>query len=353
MQQPKISIIVPVYKVPENYLRQCIESCIGQTFRDIEIILVDDGSPDNCGAICDEYAAKDSRIKVIHKDNGGLVAARNSGFDAAMGEWHMYIDGDDWVETETCEKALESVSKYKNVDVLFWNILQDLHGTKIKGKWEWSCEDDEHLYSGDECHELARHTMIYKSGLTTAYAKLINTKWAKANGICHDCRLRQGEEGVEFTLRMFYYARKALFVRQYWNIYRYTEGSISKQVNEKNTEYITDCFRVMEEDIEKFENRDAVRQMFYQRVVYALIAIAMSTYFHPSNTDSLVMKIRKYTKVINDTPLYRESIRKTPLKHMDKLRIITLYCIKMRFYIALHFISMAKQYMLKKGKFNY
>ena len=69
--QPLISIIVPIYKVPEEYLRQCIQSCINQTLQNIEILLVDDGSPDNCGAICDEYAAKDERIKVIHKKNGG------------------------------------------------------------------------------------------------------------------------------------------------------------------------------------------------------------------------------------------------------------------------------------------
>ena len=78
MNKPKVSIIVPVYKVPEIFLRQCIESCVNQTLKDIEIILVDDGSPDNCGKICDEYATKDNRIKVIHKINGGLAAARNT-----------------------------------------------------------------------------------------------------------------------------------------------------------------------------------------------------------------------------------------------------------------------------------
>lgn len=344
---------MPVYKVPEQYLQQCIESCTGQTLREIEIILVDDGSPDNCGMICDEYAAKDCRIKVIHKQNGGLAAARNSGFEAATGEWHMYLDGDDWMEPQACERLMEITGRYKGLNLVFWNIQQDLNGKKIKGKWEWSCRDKERLYEGEDCHELARHTMIYKSGLTTAYAKLIHTEWAKTHGICHDKRLRQGEEGVEFSLRLFYNARKALFVKEYWNIYRFTEGSISKQVNEKNTQYITDCFHVMEEDIETFENRDAVRRMLYQRVVYALIAIAMSTYFHPSNKDSLRTKVRKFSKIINDTPLYKESISKTPLDYMDKLRVITLYCMKCRMYFLLHFISLAKQYMLKRGKFNY
>ena len=82
----KLSIIVPVYKV-EPYLRRCVDSILAQTFRDFEVILVDDGSPDNCGAICDEYAAKDARVKVLHKANGGLSDARNAGLDIAQGEY--------------------------------------------------------------------------------------------------------------------------------------------------------------------------------------------------------------------------------------------------------------------------
>ena len=85
MNTPMVSIIVPVYKVPEQYLRQCVESCINQTMREIEIILVDDGSPDDCGKICDEYAERDARVGVIRKENGGRVSARNSGFEAIQG----------------------------------------------------------------------------------------------------------------------------------------------------------------------------------------------------------------------------------------------------------------------------
>ena len=92
----RVSVIVPVYKV-EPYLRECVESVMAQTLTDIEIILVDDGSPDNCGAICDEYAAKDTRITVIHKENGGLSDARNVGLDIATGEYIGFVDSDDWI----------------------------------------------------------------------------------------------------------------------------------------------------------------------------------------------------------------------------------------------------------------
>ena len=103
----KVSIIVPVYKV-ENYLSNCIESLIGQTLKDIEIILVDDGSPDNSGKICDQYAEKDNRITVVHKTNGGVSAARNDGLKKANGDWVIFCDSDDWMDLLACEILYEA-----------------------------------------------------------------------------------------------------------------------------------------------------------------------------------------------------------------------------------------------------
>lgn len=99
---PKISIIVPVYKV-EQYIHKCIDSILKQTFKDFELILVDDGSPDSCGEICDGYAIQDSRIKVIHKENGGLSSARNAGLDIARGDYIGFVDSDDWIEIDMYE----------------------------------------------------------------------------------------------------------------------------------------------------------------------------------------------------------------------------------------------------------
>lgn len=102
---PAISIIVPVYKV-EPYIRCCIDSILSQTYSDFELILVDDSSPDKCGAICDEYAEKDSRIRVIHQKNGGLSAARNAGLDAATGKYIYFLDGDDTIKPNLLQTAL-------------------------------------------------------------------------------------------------------------------------------------------------------------------------------------------------------------------------------------------------------
>ena len=105
---PLISVIVPVYKV-ESYLRRCVDSILTQTFTDFELILVDDGSPDNCGAICDEYAAQDSRIHVIHQENGGAAKARNIGLDLAQGQYIMFVDADDYLEADTCQKMMDAM----------------------------------------------------------------------------------------------------------------------------------------------------------------------------------------------------------------------------------------------------
>lgn len=101
-----ISVIVPVYKV-EKYLHKCVDSIINQTYKNLEIILVDDGSPDNCPQICDEYAKKDSRVKVVHKQNGGVSSARNVGLENATGEFIAFVDSDDWLELTMYEKLMQ------------------------------------------------------------------------------------------------------------------------------------------------------------------------------------------------------------------------------------------------------
>lgn len=103
-----ISVIVPIYNV-EKYLQKCVDSIINQTYKNLEIILVDDGSPDNCPKMCDDYAEKDSRIKVVHKENGGLSDARNVGMEVATGEYVSFIDSDDYISLDFYETLLETI----------------------------------------------------------------------------------------------------------------------------------------------------------------------------------------------------------------------------------------------------
>ena len=129
---PKISVIVPVYKV-EKYLNRCVDSILSQTFTDFELILVDDGSPDKCGEICEEYANKDSRIHVIHQKNGGLSAARNTGIDWANAnsnsKWITFIDSDDWVHHEYLKQLLETANA-RNVDICVCNYTSCPEGSE-------------------------------------------------------------------------------------------------------------------------------------------------------------------------------------------------------------------------------
>jgi len=105
MNLPVFSLIIPIYKV-EKYLDKCVQSIINQTYSNIEVILVDDGSPDNCPWMCEEYEKKDTRIKVIHKKNGGLSDARNKGMSLATGKYIIFVDADDYIALDTCEKLL-------------------------------------------------------------------------------------------------------------------------------------------------------------------------------------------------------------------------------------------------------
>lgn len=113
---PLISVIVPIYNV-EAYLPRCLDSIIGQTYKNLEILLIDDGSPDSCPQICDQYAQKDARIKVIHQENKGLPGARNKGMDLMKGDFFIFVDADDWVSTDFCEKLYQQ-QRQTNADMV-------------------------------------------------------------------------------------------------------------------------------------------------------------------------------------------------------------------------------------------
>ena len=156
-----ISIIIPIYNV-EKYIHRCVDSVINQTYQKLEIILVDDGSPDDCGKICDEYATKDNRIRVIHKENGGLSDARNHGIDSATGEWFFFLDSDDWIYPQTIEKLYDAAIK-NDVSISICNYSRtegELPSVDISEKAElWTPKDlylKHHVTSTIACAKLYR-----------------------------------------------------------------------------------------------------------------------------------------------------------------------------------------------------
>lgn len=122
---PKVSIIVPVYKA-EQYLHRCIDSILAQTFTDWELLLVDDGSPDRSGEICDEYAKKDKRIRVFHKENGGVSSARNLGLEKVQGEYVTFVDADDWIDADALNVCMTEIET-NDLDVLQFSFTRDEH----------------------------------------------------------------------------------------------------------------------------------------------------------------------------------------------------------------------------------
>ena len=128
---PRFSIIIPVYNVGE-YITQCLNSICAQTYPNFEAIVIDDGSLDNSPAICDEFAKKDVRIKVFHKENGGVSTALNLGLECAKGDWLYFVDGDDWIENNLLEKVNEGLTNHPNVDILGFGYVQESSSGYIK-----------------------------------------------------------------------------------------------------------------------------------------------------------------------------------------------------------------------------
>lgn len=225
---PIISIIVPVYKV-EKYLDRCVESLVRQTFNDIEIILVDDGSPDNSGKMCDEWAKRDERIRVIHKKNGGLSEARNYGIEAARGDYVAFIDSDDWIDDDMME--------------ILYHALMENHADIAECSWrciysdriEEETENTGIVITGDNVFAL-HGEMQWKYFKPIACNKLYDRR-----KIFHDVRYPVGKlhEDEYTTHRAFYNADKLVYVDvSKYNYDRTREESITASFKEKNLDVI-------------------------------------------------------------------------------------------------------------------
>ena len=206
---PKVSVIIPVYNV-EAYLKQCLDSVINQTLKDIEIILVDDESPDNCPKICDDYAKKDKRIKVIHQKNKGLSGARNTGMEFATGEYIAFIDSDDWIE-KTMLRTLFSTAEKHNSDVAVCNVNLCYPSGKVENKKYWRYEKISQLYTEDIYSEFLISpcwscNKIYKKNILDK----LNLKFIE--NILY--------EDVPFFTELFLNIQKISFVPEYFYNYR-------------------------------------------------------------------------------------------------------------------------------------
>jgi len=224
------SIIVPVYKV-EKYLHQCVDSLLVQDFDDYEIILVDDGSPDSCPQICDEYAARNERVRVLHKPNGGLSDARNAGLKVASGDYVLFLDGDDfWIGNDSLQKLAYIIQKNPECNFIGFNCSYYYPSADSYSKW--IKYDDALSYPTD------RNTAICSlvaSGVIpmSACLKIIDRQWITG----HHIKFEKGllSEDIPWFINLLDACDKCMFVNSYIYAYRQeVSGSISASIGEKN-----------------------------------------------------------------------------------------------------------------------
>jgi glycosyltransferase involved in cell wall biosynthesis len=250
MQAPLISIIVPVYKV-EPYLRRCLDSIINQTYTNLEIILVDDGSPDNCPHICDEYAAKDNRIVVIHKANGGLSDARNAGLEICKGDFISFIDSDDWVEPNYIDTLCKLLME-NDADI---SIVSFEKTTSPNNPCKHTQENDKKI------EVLNPRDTVTK--LFTSDRIIFVTTWGKLykKHLFSNIRFPKGKlnEDEYVTYKLLYYSTRTVFQNiQLYNYFQHS-GSIMANISK-------DSLRIFDAHLERHSFFKEKKDLALQRL---------------------------------------------------------------------------------------
>lgn len=228
-----ISIIVPIYKV-EKYLPQCIESIVNQTYSNLEIILVNDGSPDRCGEICDKYAENDNRIKVVHKPNGGLVSARKAGVQIASGEYIAFVDGDDWID-KTLYQEMNHCLNSDDIDIVCAGFIQVNGDERVK----YSNHFSSGTYDRSDIKNIILPELLcikasYESGIVSAvWNKLFKTELIKDCIFSIDEKVTLGEDAI-CSYSCIINANKIIICNEvYGYYYRYNIEAMTKAYDKK------------------------------------------------------------------------------------------------------------------------
>jgi len=251
MTRPIISVIIPVYNVA-HYLKQCIESIISQE-GNIEVILIDDGSPDESPSICDEYAQKDNRIHVIHKQNGGVSSARNAGLDAAQGEWIWFVDGDDYIAENVLKRIYQEIQKHPHADLIQMGMNYLYDNNRLvpqKIKLVDNLEKNKFLLQHITYHN---HRLLFKREII------------EKNRLCFTQGLRVAED-QEFQLKYMMLCKTPIQIPISAYIYRQREGSATHDASTSNR-IVNDTFMVLE-NLNRFieEKQISVEEWLHNRI---------------------------------------------------------------------------------------
>ena len=275
-----ISIIVPVYNT-ENYLEKCLYSLVNQTYKNIEIIIIDDGSPDNSMNIIQKFVLADNRVKVISQKNQGLSGARNTGMNNANGDYIMFIDSDDWIEIDTCEKAINASEKY-NADVVFWSYIKEFFDSQ---KDNYLFDKTEIIWSEKNINQLSRR-MVGLVGDELANPQSIDnlvTAWCKLykKSVIGDVRFTDtkiiGTEDALFNIEVFLEINSAVYIPDLLSHYRKdNESSLTHNYKKK----LVSRWREMYSRIKFLLDRNDMSREYYDalknRICFGLIGLGIN-----------------------------------------------------------------------------
>lgn len=312
---PKVSVIIPIYKV-EKYLSRCIDSVLKQTLSDIEIILVDDGSPDSCPQICDNYLKLDERVKVIHKENGGLSSARNTGMDRAIGEYVFFVDSDDWIDDITLEELVNIAEKTRVDFVRFrpmyagWPEKED--GTLCDFGTEKGMHEGRYVREDivrDIYPRLFATPELTLGVIVAAWRSLYRRKFLEENYLRFDEKVRYSEDTI-FSAKVvrvtnsFFYLDGAKYYHYFYNPQSITKSF--KKDRWESYKRLVDCFEKEFEDIKEY---DFSEQLGLQKLYCVVSALSQRNliidkkereeYCRTICNDNVTQRACRYLKKVN------------------------------------------------------
>ena len=255
---PTLSVIVPIYNV-EKYLKKCIDSVLSQDFSDLEVILVNDGSTDDSGVICDDFATMDHRVRVIHRINGGLSEARNTGIRMSKGKYLMFLDSDDWWnENVSLSKLLNSVRELPNVDLFIYDSIDYLDGDGVYFKRRRAEPNYKKIYSVTDLYEYFSTTGEFQEA---AFTKVIKRKTLVKNDLFFKVDILN--EDIHWMMRLLRVVNSCCFLNASLVIYRLGRpGSISNNLKPKN---LIDMLSIIEESVDFYKTAPASVEIAIKR----------------------------------------------------------------------------------------
>lgn len=293
----RFSVIIPVYKV-EQYIDQCITSVLKQDFTDYEILLIDDGSPDKCGEICDRYAMEYSNVKAFHKKNGGLSDARNFGMDRAEGEYIIFIDSDDWI-AEGCLKVFDKTISSEHPDVIETTLIE-AYEDKIEIR---DREFAQYLAKPFGKEKAIEWACCLSHNTWPAPKKIYSSSFLKKNNL----RFLKGRlhEDIDWTSRVMYCAESYKGCAYPWYYHRMKrKGSITNDIKGKNITDVIEMARIHYEYYQQY--KDTVHTMVFQRIMRSVYASINLTKKCPLKEQERVIKCISENKCIFEvTPAVR------------------------------------------------